>query len=145
MDKMTAYLKGILFVSVLLLFRVGGEEKDPSRIDLVNPNKKLPKNIALVAKKIRPSIVVVTQEGREGKTVGTGTGFVISENGLIATCAHVIGESRLIKVRFDDGNEYKVEQIFASDRKLDLAILKINAKDLKPLQVESTQISEQGS
>ena len=145
MDKMTAYLKGILFVSVLLLFRVGGEEKDPSRIDLVNPNKKLPKNIALVAKKIRPSIVVVTQEGREGKTVGTGTGFVISENGLIATCAHVIGESRLIKVRFDNGNEYKVEQIFASDRKLDLAILKINAKDLKPLQVESTQISEQGS
>ena len=107
---MTAYLKGILFVSVLLLFRVGGEEKDPSRIDLVNPNKKLPKNIALVAKKIRPSIVVVTQEGREGKTVGTGTGFVISENGLIATCAHVIGESRLIKVRFDNGNEYKVEQ-----------------------------------
>ena len=145
MDKMTAYLKGILFVSVLLLFRVGGEEKDPSRIDLVNPNKKSPKNIALVAKKIRPSIVVVTQEGREGKIVGTGTGFVISENGLIATCAHVIGESRLIKVRFDNGNEYKVEQIFASDRKLDLAILKINAKDLKPLQVESTQISEQGS
>ena len=145
MDKMTAYLNGILFVSVLLLFRVGGEEKDPSRIDLVNPNKKLPKNIALMAKKIRPSIVVVTQEGREGKTVGTGTGFVISENGLIATCAHVIGESRLIKVRFDNGNEYKVEQIFASDRKLDLAILKINAKDLKPLQVESTQISEQGS
>ena len=142
---MTAYLKCILFISVFLLFRVGGEENDPSRIDLVNPNKKSPKNIALVAKKIRPSIVVVTQEGREGKIVGTGTGFVISENGLIATCAHVIGESRLIKVRFDNGNEYKVEQIFASDRKLDLAILKINAKDLKPLQVESTQISEQGS
>ena len=145
MGKTTAYLKGILFVSVLLLFRVESEEKDSSRLDLVNPNKELPKDIALIAKKIRPSIVVVTQEGREGKTVGTGTGFVISENGLIATCAHVIGESRLIKVRFDDGNEYKVEQIFASDRKLDLAILKINAKDLKPLQVERTQISEQGA
>ena len=145
MGKTTAYLKGILFVSVLLLFRVESEEKDSSGLDLVNPNKELPKDIALMAKKIRPSIVVVTQEGREGKTVGTGTGFVISENGLIATCAHVIGESRLIKVRFDDGNEYKVEQIFASDRKLDLAILKINAKDLKPLQVERNQISEQGA
>ena len=145
MGKTTAYLKGILFVSVLLLFRVESEEKDSSGLDLVNPNKELPKDIALIAKKIRPSIVVVTQEGREGKTVGTGTGFVISENGLIATCAHVIGESRLIKVRFDDGNEYKVEQIFASDRKLDLAILKINAKDLKPLQVEKNQISEQGA
>ncbi len=145
MGKTTAYLKGILFVSVLLLFRVESEEKDSSGLDLVNPNKELPKDIALMAKKIRPSIVVVTQEGREGKTVGTGTGFVISENGLIATCAHVIGESRLIKVRFDDGNEYKVEQIFASDRKLDLAILKINAKDLKPLQVEKNQISEQGA
>ncbi len=145
MGKTTAYLKGILFVSVLLLFRVESEEKDFSGLDLVNPNKELPKDIALMAKKIRPSIVVVTQEGREGITVGTGTGFVISENGLIATCAHVIGESRLIKVRFDDGNEYKVEQIFASDRKLDLAILKINAKDLKPLQVEKNQISEQGA
>ena len=61
-------------------------------------------------KKIRPSIVVITQEGREGKVVGTGTGFVISEDGLIATCSHVIGESRLIKVRFDNGNEYKVEK-----------------------------------
>ena len=145
MGKTTAYLKGILFVSVLLLFRVESEEKDSSGLDLVNPNKELPKDIALMAKKIRPSIVVVTQEGREGNIVGTGTGFVISENGLIATCAHVIGESRLIKVRFDDGNEYKVEQIFASDRKLDLAILKINAKDLKPLQVEKNQISEQGA
>ena len=56
MGKTTAYLKSILFVSVLLLFRVESEEKDSSELDLVNPNKELPKDIALMAKKIRPSM-----------------------------------------------------------------------------------------
>ena len=51
MGKTTAYLKSILFVSVLLLFRVESEEKDSSELDLVNPNKELPKDIALMAKK----------------------------------------------------------------------------------------------
>ena len=132
MGKITNYLRDIFFVFLLLVCQAQSEESGT------------PKDIALMAKKIRPSIVVITQEGREGKVVGTGTGFVISEDGLIATCSHVIGESRLIKVRFDNGNEYKVEKIFASDRKLDLAILKINEAGLKPLQLETEKNSEQG-
>ena len=132
MGKITNYLRDIFFVFLLLVCQAQSEESGT------------PKDIALMAKKIRPSIVVITQEGREGKVVGTGTGFVISEDGLIATCSHVIGESRLIKVRFDNGNEYKVEKIFASDRKLDLAILKINEAGLKPLQLETEKSSEQG-
>ena len=132
MGKITNYLRDIFFVFLLLVCQAQSEESGT------------PKDIALMAKKIRPSIVVITQEGREGKVVGTGTGFVISEDGLIATCSHVIGESRLIKVRFDNGNEYKVEKIFSSDRKLDLAILKINEAGLKPLQLETEKNSEQG-
>lgn len=132
MGKITNYLRDIFFVFLLLVCQAQSEESGT------------PKDIALMAKKIRPSIVVITQEGREGKVVGTGTGFVISEDGLIATCSHVIGESRLIKVRFDNGNEYKVEKIFASDRKLDLAILKINEAGLRPLQLETEKSSEQG-
>ena len=101
-------------------------------------------SIPLLAKKTRPSIVVITQEGRDGQIVGTGTGFIISENGLIATCAHVIGESRPIKVRFDNGKEYRVQEIFASDRNLDLAILKINAKGLTPLKIKDDKVPDQG-
>ena len=45
MGKTTAYLKGILFVFVLLLFRVESEEKDSSGLDLVNQNKELPQTL----------------------------------------------------------------------------------------------------
>ena len=80
MGKITNYLRDIFFVFLLLVCQAQSEESGT------------PKDLALMAKKIRPSIVVITQEGREGKVVGTGTGFVISEDGLIATCSHVIGE-----------------------------------------------------
>ena len=96
-----------------------------------------------MAKKIRPSIVVITQEGR-GKGSWNGNWVCNKKDGLIATCSHVSGESRLIKVRFDNGNEYKVEKFFASDRKLDLAILKINEAGLRPLQLETEKNPEQG-
>ena len=105
---------------------------------------KSDQDIPSLAKKTRPSIVVITQEGRDGQIVGTGTGFIINDNGLIATCAHVIGESRPIKVRFDNGEEYQVKEIFASDRNLDLAILKIDAKGLTPLEIKTDKIPEQG-
>src|SRR5689334_20985597 len=52
---------------------------------------------------LKPSIVVITFSGRDGKQEGLGTGFVVAEDGLIATNYHVIGEGRPIAVQFADG------------------------------------------
>lgn len=82
-----------------------------------------------------PSIALITVHGRGGRQIGLGTGFVISSDGLLATNLHVIGEARPIKVRFASGDEYSVTEVFASDRLLDLAIVRIDAPDLKPLQL----------
>ncbi|SVD68860.1 uncharacterized protein METZ01_LOCUS421714, partial [marine metagenome] len=38
-----------------------------------------------LAKRIRKSIVVLTQIGRDDEEAGVGTGFVVSSDGLIAT------------------------------------------------------------
>ena len=77
------------------------------------------------------SLVVISQTGRDGNHRSVGSGFVISEDGLIATCNHVIGQSRELKVRFEDGREFEVTAIHAWDRKLDLAILRIDPGDKK--------------
>jgi len=81
-----------------------------------------------LARRIRQSVVVVTYAGREGQQQGLGTGFVVSNDGLIATNLHVIGEARPISVQLEDGTRFDVTEIHASDPAQDLAIVRIDPK-----------------
>lgn len=135
----------ILFLTYASICYAQNEVEDPFGLNELPTINAEDKTAELLAKEKRSSIVVITQEGRDGKISGTGTGFVISKDGLIATCAHVIGESRPINVRFEDGKEYEVTEIFAWDRKLDLAILKIEAKDLIELELAKENTAKQGT
>ncbi len=85
------------------------------------------------------SIVTITVEGRDGRQAGLGTGFVVDSKGLIATNFHVIGEARPIEVRFGDGRELPVTEIYASDRMLDLAVIRVAADQLKPLKLATVE------
>jgi regulator of sirC expression with transglutaminase-like and TPR domain len=93
---------------------------------------------------LKPSIVVITFSGRDGKQEGLGTGFVVAEDGLIATNYHVIGEGRPISVQFADGTKRDVIEVRASDRQLDLAIVKIDQKGLKPLELGDATKAKDG-
>src|SRR5207302_5146759 len=93
------------------------------------------KTVEQLAETIRPSIVVITAPGRDGKREGLGTGFVVSADGLIATNLHVIGEGRPITIELADGKRHVPTMVHAVDRALDLAILRIDVKDLKPLEL----------
>jgi regulator of sirC expression with transglutaminase-like and TPR domain len=97
-----------------------------------------------LVKYAKPSVVVVTMAGREGNEQGLGTGFVISKDGLIATNMHVIGESRPIAVQTHDGRKLEVTEVYASDRHLDLAVVRVKADDLQPLDVGDSDAAVQG-
>src|SRR5262245_22866274 len=88
-----------------------------------------------LAAKVRDSIVVIGFAGREGTQQGLGTGFVIDKSGLIATNLHVIGEARPISVQTAGGKTLTVKAVHASDRALDLAIVQVDAADLRPLEL----------
>jgi serine protease Do len=90
-------------------------------------------SVEQLAERAKNSIVVVTVTGRDGKSHGLGTGFVVSPEGLIATNLHVIGEARPISVELKDGTKHIVKAVYASDRKLDLALVQIDAKNLPAL------------
>ena len=60
-----------------------------------------------------------------------GSGFIISKEGYILTNNHVINGADEIKVKLADGREFKAE-IKGSDEKLDLALIKIIAKEDLP-------------
>lgn len=89
--------------------------------------------IEKLAEKARESIVVISSEGREGEESGVGTGFVVREDGVIATNFHVIGQNRGFSVRFADGRKFVPTSILARDEKRDLALVKIDADGLPVL------------
>ncbi len=93
------------------------------------------KTVEELAKTARDSVVVVRVMGRDGKQHGLGSGFVVSADGLIATNLHVIGEGRPVTVQTADGKRHAVTAVHASDRALDLAVLRIAGTGLKALEL----------
>lgn len=93
---------------------------------------------------VRKSIVVITFSGRDGAREGLGTGFVVGADGLIATNLHVIGEARPISVQTQDGRRHEVTAVHASDRAADLALLRIAAEGLTPLELADSDSLKQG-
>ena len=74
-------------------------------------------------------------------TTGSGSGIVISSDGYILTNNHVIEEAKKIKVRLHDGTEYEAK-VVGSDSKTDVGVLKIDAKNLKPVTIgDSSKLS----
>jgi regulator of sirC expression with transglutaminase-like and TPR domain len=101
------------------------------------------RSVAEIAELTRPSLVKITQAGREGE-YGVGSGFVVSEDGLIVTNRHVIGEARRLKVEGSDGRVHEVTEVFAHDTKLDLAVLRVATQGLKPLELGDSDAAKQG-
>ncbi len=82
--------------------------------------------------KIKPSVVTIRVSGRDGTTVGMGTGFIISEDGLVATNLHVIDEGREFSIQTREGRRLPVETIEATDRAGDLALVRVKTEESLP-------------
>jgi regulator of sirC expression with transglutaminase-like and TPR domain len=79
-----------------------------------------------VAARVRPSLVKITQIGRDG-AYGVGSGFVLGGGSLVATNKHVIGEARRLVVESSDGRRHPVVEVLAHDTRLDLALLRLGS------------------
>ncbi|MFV0283171.1 MAG: Do family serine endopeptidase [Castellaniella sp.] len=73
---------------------------------------------------------------QEERTVprGIGSGFVISDDGYILTNNHVVDNANGIFVTMTTGKEYKAK-VIGTDARTDIALIKIEASDLKPIPI----------
>jgi serine protease Do len=60
---------------------------------------------------------------------GEGSGFIVGSDGIILTNAHVVRDASEVMVKLSDRREYKA-RVLGSDPKTDVAVLKIDARDL---------------
>ena len=96
-----------------------------------------------VADLVSPSVVVITTEqvvysqwswyGQNQVESGAGSGVVISSDGYILTCAHVVSGASQITVTIDD-TDYTAT-VVGEDDTSDVAVLKIDATGLTPATV----------
>jgi serine protease Do len=74
---------------------------------------------------------------------GSGSGFVVSKDGYILTNNHVVDGSDQVTVRLLDRREFKAK-IVGTDPNTDLAVLKIDAKNLVPAPLGNSGASRVG-
>ena len=60
---------------------------------------------------------------------GQGSGFIVSADGIILTNAHVVKDASEVTVKLTDRREFRAK-VLGADPKTDVAVLKIEAKDL---------------
>ncbi|RST52952.1 DegQ family serine endoprotease [Variovorax sp. DXTD-1] len=67
-----------------------------------------------------------------------GSGFIVSPDGLIMTNAHVVKGAKEVTVKLTDRREYRAK-VLGADAKTDIAVLKIDAKNLPTLALGNTK------
>jgi serine protease Do len=73
-------------------------------------------------------------QGSAPLTRGMGSGFIVTADGYILTNAHVVGEADEITVRLTDRREFSAKLV-GSDARTDVAVIKIEAKDLPVVSI----------
>lgn len=70
-------------------------------------------------------------------TRGQGSGFIVSSDGIILTNAHVVKDAKEVTVKLTDRREFRAK-VLGSDPKTDVAVLRIEAKNLPVVSVGKT-------
>jgi S1-C subfamily serine protease len=117
-----------------------------------------PPDFRAAAKKVNPSVVSVDpyqrvrrgffdEEGTIAKT-GTGSGVIVSADGVIVTNNHVVADPmgrpvQEVKVRLSDKRTITAK-VLGTDPRSDLAVLKIEASNLIPVEMGTSEGVEVG-
>jgi serine protease Do len=69
-----------------------------------------------------------------GPSQGMGSGFIVDSNGIVLTNAHVVDGADEVTVRTIDRREFRAK-VLGVDKATDVAVLKIDAKNLPSVRV----------
>jgi len=74
---------------------------------------------------------------------GMGSGFIISADGYVLTNHHVVADASEVKVKLSDRREFTAK-VVGSDQQYDVALLKIDAKNLPTVRVGDSNTLKPG-
>ena len=95
---------------------------------------------------VKPSVVIVDSVDTAsafGTSGGTGSGFVVSSNGLILTNNHVIAGAATLTVTMADGRQLPAT-VVSADATHDLALIKVQATGLTAVKLADSSTIQVG-
>lgn len=117
---------------------------------VVEPNAEGALSKQAIAVKCKPSSVgievvatIPSYFGYSYKSSGVGSGFILTEDGYVATNNHVIDGADEIVVMLDDGTRYNA-RVIGADSITDLAVIKIDATGLIPMEIGDSDLMRVG-
>ncbi|MBN1456347.1 MAG: DegQ family serine endoprotease [Sedimentisphaerales bacterium] len=84
------------------------------------------------------------QAPKEHRQMGQGSGFIISDDGYVLTNNHVVEDADNIIITLNDGREFKDVKVIGADPGSDVAVLKIDSKDLPFIELGDSDKLEIG-
>lgn len=79
----------------------------------------------------------------ESPSQGAGSGFIVKADGVVLTNAHVVADANEATVKLKDKREFKAK-VIGLDKLSDVAVLKIDAKDLPTVKIGDPKTARVG-
>jgi S1-C subfamily serine protease len=139
-----AAISGFLAVALVATLALGfagafdrnGSSNDSKSVptaQLGSPSAPLPRGatVADLYQKVSPGVVQIGVRTNQGG--GTGSGFVIDDQGRIVTNDHVVDGATKVQVRFgaDESTDPIDAKVLGTDPSTDLALIKVDPSDVK--------------
>jgi S1-C subfamily serine protease len=86
--------------------------------------------VADVVKQSSDAVVMIVISNSAGQETALGSGFFVSADGEIVTNHHVIKDAHSAIVKLSNGAIFPVSGVLADDSERDLAVIKVNGKNL---------------
>ncbi len=130
---------------------LAGPQSTAAPVQVVVSGDGRPVSFAPLVKRSKPSVATIKSRvvrdtpfgGRRTVGQGLGTGFVYDSNGFLLTNHHVIAKASEVTVRFLDGHEAN-GTVVGSDRHTDIAVVKVEEKNLPALPLGDSDAAEVG-
>lgn len=96
----------------------------------------------------KKSVVTIYVNDKDGKQIGTGTGFIVGSDGIIATNYHVMsmyldGDNKLL-IKMENGAFFPLNNVVNYDEENDVAIFKVDGKELPRVKIAKNYKPKQG-
>jgi S1-C subfamily serine protease len=140
----------VLFLTALVTSGTCGQSTHPDQGAVPSsaaiPVKGLRKDIPAISKAANGAIVSIVMSDKDHKPLAQGSGFVVSQDGIIVTNYHVIAQGTSAVIKLPDGAFYAVDGVLASDKARDIAVIKAHGQNFRTLTLgnsDRVQVGEE--